>query len=72
MPKENYQDKTKESLNYITDVLSGDDGGVPFLKLLTLTRVMSERADSGDVDALKVLEFIYQFERLIKLAQTVK
>ncbi len=61
--------KAEQSFSYITDILSGDDGGVPFVYTLAFVREMQGRVDKGDADAAKVLEVVYAFERLIRLAQ---
>ena len=61
--------KAQISLEYITDILSGDDGGVPFIHFKTFVDALGERADKGDKAAHQVLEVIYRFEKLIRVAQ---
>jgi hypothetical protein len=64
--------KAQISLEYITDVLSGDEGGIPFLKFKMFVDALGGRADNGDKSAEQVLEVVYRFEKMIRVAQRAK
>lgn len=64
--------KAQVSLEYITDVLSGDDGAIPFVHFKNFVDILAKRADNADTSAQQVLEVIYRFEKLIRMAQKAK
>ena len=57
-----------KEFNNITDILSGDEGGVPFVKARTFLLSMAEQADNGDAGARQVLDIVYKFSKLLNLA----
>jgi hypothetical protein len=60
--------KLDKDFGAIVDCISGSDGGVSFVRLQGLIEEMERRANAGDVAADKVLGAVYQFARLIEVA----
>lgn len=60
--------KLDEAFNAITDCFTGCDGGCEFIRLQVLIEEMERRAAEGDEAADKILVVVYQFHRLIKVA----
>ncbi len=59
----------KPVLDYLTDVFSGADGGVSFVRFRMFMEEMGRRADDGDVAAARVVRIAEQFKRLVEVAQ---
>jgi cell fate (sporulation/competence/biofilm development) regulator YlbF (YheA/YmcA/DUF963 family) len=55
----------KEAFKEITDVFSGSDGGLTFIKLKLFLEEMEMRHDNGDYDAGKILQMMIRFHSLI-------
>lgn len=60
---------TDPDLQYLTDVFSGADGGIAFIKLRTCIDIFKERAAEGDKDAAEIIEVMRRFCRLTRKAQ---
>jgi len=61
---------TKQAFQQILDTFSGADGGISFVLLKTLVEELDQRAESGDQAAQRIVEVVYQFARLINLANS--
>lgn len=76
VPKEESQEvktnnpKLDEAFNEIMDCFTGADGGVEFTNLKWFLEEFDKRAKSGDLAATKILEVVYQFHKLIKIANS--
>ena len=57
-----------KAFNAITDCFTGADGGGEFIRLQVLIEEFDRRAVNGDEAADKILCVVYQFARLIKVA----
>lgn len=60
--------KLDKDFETIVDCISGADGGGEFVRLQGLIEEMEKRANAGDQAADKVLGAVYQFARLIRVA----
>jgi len=60
--------KLDEAFNEITDCFTGADGGGEFVRLQCFLEEFEKRAAAGDEAADKVLGAVYQFARLIRVA----
>jgi hypothetical protein len=69
MATTHHSSQAKKTLLNLTDVFTGADGGVDFVKVREFIYEMARRADLGDADALKVLGVMYSFERLVELGK---
>lgn len=57
-------ERIERSYAFVTDSMG--TASSEFYGTLLLLREMGKRADAGDEDAKKLLEPVYQFERLLK------
>ena len=60
--------KLDKDFETIVDCITCADGGGEFIRLQSLLAEMERQANAGDQDAEKVLGAVYQFARLIKVA----
>lgn len=58
-----------EAFNSITDCFTAADGGAEFVHLQSFIEEFDRRHAAGDAAAGKVIEVVYQFARLIQVAQ---
>ena len=59
-----------KAFNEILDCFTGADGGSSFMHLQGFLEEFEKRAANGDEAADKLLTVVYQFARLIKVANT--
>ena len=52
-------------LQYILDVMSGADGGIKYVKLLTFVRECDERRDVNDIPLLDIVRKFANLTRVI-------
>lgn len=56
----------------IQNVFNGSDGGIHYIKLCSIIESLCDNASNGDIDAVKILEYIRAFHRLIIYAKENK
>lgn len=62
-------EKLKEAINDIMDTFAGADGGISFVNLRSILENMDKEAGNGNLSAQEILEVVYRFHRLVKMAQ---
>lgn len=65
------RESTQKSIDNITDVIAGADGGINYMTFLMLMREIDKKAEAGDAAAVRVVAVVTQFDNLLKLSQTV-
>lgn len=63
-----HETETQRAAGEISLVFGGGNGGVDFFNFLCMARSLAKQADEGDVNARKLVEVIYLFDRLVKVA----
>jgi len=59
----------KTSLQKITDVFSGADGGDCFVQLRAFLEQVEKQAKNGDESAKEILDVVYRFSRLLDVVK---
>lgn len=55
----------------ILNTMSGEDGGIGFIKLCNLINDMQDRAAKGDDAAVQIISIVKKFAKLIEVSQTI-
>jgi len=63
---------TKDALDNIVDCFSCADGGIHFMSVTQLIEEFDKRAEDGDKAAERLIEVVYQFNRLINVTEELK
>lgn len=56
----------KSALNDITDVFSGADGGISYVRLKILLEELESKYNLGDTSVLPILQIVIKFHKLVK------
>ena len=59
-----------EAFHSILDCFTGTDGGARFMHLQCFIEEFDRRAANGDKAAAQITEVVYQFDRLIQIANS--
>jgi hypothetical protein len=59
---------TKAAIDTTLDCFTGADGGVSFVRFSALVAAMDLKAAAGDDAAIKIIELVTRYARLIEVA----
>jgi len=62
------REKTKKSFDDISDIFTGEDGGVSFIKLKQFVEEFDKKAANGDEAARQIIDIVTNFSKLVFVA----
>lgn len=63
-----FEIKAENILQPALDCFTGMDGGISFVKFKQMISALCKKANDGDLSAIKILDIVHQYNKLIELS----